>query len=73
MVCPDEISNLLKRKLLHSEELVAVQWYGEDRYSLVQRKNTDILAQNRVDEVRAAVSEHTLVKYNMALSDVRND
>jgi hypothetical protein len=31
------------------------------------------LSQNRVDEVRAAVSEHMLVKYNMALSDVHND
>ena len=73
VVSPDDIPPSLKRKLQTSEGLIAVQWYGEDRYSLVQRTNTDTLAQNRIDEVRAAVTEQMLIKYNLALSDVHND
>ena len=70
VVSPDDIPPSLKRKLQTSDGLIAVQWYGEDRYSLVRWANTDILAQNRIDEVRAAVSEQMLIKYNMALSDI---
>ena len=73
VVSPSDIPLSLQHKLQSSEGLIAVYWYGEDRYSLVQRTNTDVLAQNRVDEVRAAVSEQMLIKYNLALSDVHND
>ena len=63
----------LKKRLMRCDTFVPVQWYGEETYSLVQQQNIDNLAQNRCDDVRAAVSEDMLVKYNLALADVNND
>ena len=73
VVSTDVLPPALKRKFENSEGLVPVQWYGEDRYSLVQERHIDTLAQNRVDETRAGLSEQMLIKYNMALSDLHND
>ena len=64
----------LKRKLQKSSaNLVPVLWYGKDKHSLIPIRFIDHLSQNRVDESRASVSEDILVKYNEALSDLRND
>ena len=66
-----EIPQALKNKLYQSTALVPVLWYVENKRSLVQIRNVDHLSRNRVDEARASVSEE--VKYNEALSDLRND
>ena len=68
-----EIPQALKNKLYQSTALVPVLWYVENKHSLVQIQNIDHLSQNRVDEARGSVSEDILVKYNEALSDLRND
>lgn len=73
VVSANELPASLKKKLANSEGLVPVQWYGDSSYSLIQQRNVDTLAQNRIDEARAAVSVDMLVKYNNALSDVHND
>ena len=61
------------RKLQASATLLPVFRYGEQKYSLVQLRSIDHLSQNRVDEARASVSEDVLIKYNEAVSDLRND
>ena len=72
VVSASELPSSLKSKLPHSG-LIPVKWYRENQYSLVYQRNLDTLAQNRVDEARASVSEQMLIKYNEALSDVQND
>ena len=64
---------VLQKKLKSIEGYIPVEWYGEGKYGLVKKGNTDTLSQNRKDESRAAVSEDMLIKYNLALSDLHND
>ena len=73
----DELPSILATKLRRCNmDAVPLKWYGENRFSLVRPKCIDMLAQNRVDEQRAAVSVagcDMLARYNEALSDLRND
>lgn len=73
VVSPDVIPAVLQKKLKSVEGFIPVEWYGEGKYGLVKKRNTDTLSQNRKDESRAAVSEDMLIKYNLALSDLHND
>ena len=68
-----DIPQSLKNKLKQSKTLFPIMWYVENKHSLVQIRNIDQLAQNRVDECRASVSEDILMMYNEALPDLRND
>ena len=73
----DDLPSTLATKLRRCNiDAVPLKWYGENRFSLVRPKSIDMLAQNRVDEQRAAVSVagcDILARYHEALSDLRND
>ena len=68
-----DLPSSLKKKLQSSSVFIPVIWYGENKFSLVQIRSIDHLSQNRIDEARASVSDDILIKYNMAVSDLRND
>ena len=68
-----DLPSSLKRKLQSSSVFIPVIWYGENKFSLVQIRSIDHLSQIRIDEARASVSDDILIKYNMAVSDLRND
>ena len=70
----EHLTPYLKKKFasLKPDEVI-VWWYGEaNSFNRVKTSNVDVLAENRCDAARAAVSDDVLVKYNLALADYRD-
>ena len=52
---------------------VIVWWYGEENsFNRTKVANVDLLGQNRCNAARVAVPDDVMMKYDLALADLRD-
>lgn len=75
VTCRSDLPNNLKTGLFRRQKSgsVIVKWYGENNFSWVKVASVEDLAENKIDSSRASIDEDMMQKYQLALSDLRDD